>query len=85
MRFDKKHSKIYFTRHQCVVFDDIESMEAIDGIGEHKDIQYYILQKYLFSVLIYADKRDVILGTEVNYKEIIQDNIIDIFLKIRRK
>lgn len=86
MRFDKEAFKdLLYQAYQCVVFDDIESMEAIDGIGEHKDIQYYILQKYLFSVLIYADKRDVILGTEVNYKEIIQDNIIDIFLEDKKK
>ena len=34
MRFDKEAFKdLLYQAYQCVVFDDIESMEAIDGIG----------------------------------------------------
>ena len=86
MKFDK--DTILNTLHeayQCVTFDSIESMEIIDNIINHKDSQYYILQKYLFSVLIYADKWDVILGTNKNLQQYIRADLIDIFLKDKKK
>ena len=49
---------------ECTSFETIESEEVLDEIRAEQNSQYYILQKYLFSVLIYADKWDVILGAE---------------------
>lgn len=70
---------------ECTSFETIESEEVLDEIRAEQNSQYYILQKYLFSVLIYADKWDVILGAERRDQQSIPADLIDIYLKNKQK
>jgi CRISPR-associated endonuclease/helicase Cas3 len=61
------------------IYHQYEGLNVCDLLKEEKNIKYYILFKYLYSILIYSDKLEAIFHKdfEINYD--IPSNAVDVY------
>ena len=73
--------EIYEDSFEKVTFDGIIDEELMEEMVENKNLEYYFVEKFLFSVLVSSDKNEVILERQFIEPDSLQSNLIDEFLK----
>lgn len=65
------------------IMDEADDYES--SLGENQDFEDYVLFKFLFSVLIFADKEDAIFHDQQNIKYDLPNDIVGEYKKIKFK